>query len=120
MQKEEKTTSWRAAWIVNHLSENNDKRLQKPLHNIIKSIKDKENRHQRELIKIVRKMQLNEKNEGIFFDVCMSIWKGGQTKQPAVRYYCGLFIIEMAKKYPEIKNELDYLTADYYTKNPLP
>tara|TARA_Y100000588_G_C13683555_1_gene681393 strand:+ start:458 stop:577 length:120 start_codon:yes stop_codon:yes gene_type:complete len=22
----------------------------------------------------------------------------------------------MAKKYPEIKNELDYLTADYYTK----
>lgn len=100
---------------MNHLSEKNNKRLQKPIHNIIKSIKGKEDGHQRELIKIVRKMQLNEKNEGIFFDVCMSIWEYVK-KQPAVRYYCGLFIIEMAKKYPEIKNELDYLTADYYTK----
>ena len=55
MQKEEKPDSWRAAWIVNHLSEKNDKRLQEPLHNIIKSIKEKEDGHQRKLIKIVRK-----------------------------------------------------------------
>lgn len=42
-------------------------------------------------------MQLNEKIEGIFFDVCMNIWEDVK-KQPAVRYYCRLFIIEMAKK----------------------
>ncbi len=66
MQKEEQPASWRAAWIVNHLSEKNDKRLQKPLHNIIKSIKGKEDGHQRELIKIVRKMQLNEKMRASF------------------------------------------------------
>ena len=30
--------------------------------------------------------------------------------------YCGLHIIEMAKKYPEIKKELNYLTIDYYTQ----
>ncbi len=58
-------------------------------------------------------MQLHEKNEDIF-DVGMNIWE--DVKTPAVRYYYRFFIIEMIKKYPEIKNELDYLTADYYTK----
>ena len=60
-------------------------------------------------------MSLNEDQEGLFFDVCMNIWEA-VNNQPAVRYYYGLFIIEMAKKYPEIKNELEFLTTDYYTQ----
>jgi hypothetical protein len=115
MQKEVKTTSWKAAWIIHHTMKNDDERLQNPLPKIIKSIKGKTDGHQRELIKIIRKMKLSEDNEGLFFDVCMEIWVE-VNKQPAVRYYCGLHIIEMAKKYPEIKNELDYLTTDYYTQ----
>jgi len=115
MLEDVKPTSWRTAWIVNHLIEKDDKIIKKKLSTIIKSIKDKTEGHQRELIKIVRKMKLNEENEGLFFDVCMEIWRK-VNKQPAVRYYCGLYIIEMARKYPEIKNELEYLTTDYYIK----
>ena len=60
-------------------------------------------------------MSLNEDQEGLFFNVCMNIWEA-VNKKLAVRYYCGLFIIEMLKKYPEIKNELEFLTTDYYTQ----
>ena len=115
MMEEEKHTSWRTAWVVNHLIEKDDKRVKKDLSKIIQSISSKNDGHQRELIKIVRKMSLNEDQEGLFFDVCMNIWEV-VNKQPAVRYYCGLFILKMAKKYPEIKNELEFLTSDYYLK----
>ncbi len=115
MQEDVKPTSWRTAWVVGHLMEKDDKKIKKHLTKIIKSIKGKTDGHQRELIKIVRKMKLNEEQEGLFFDVCMEIWES-VNKQPAVRYYCGVYIIEMAKKYPEIKNELEFLTTDYYTQ----
>ena len=115
MMEEEKHTSWRTAWVVVHLMNKDDPKIKKHLTKIIKSIEGKNDGHQRELIKIVRKMSLNEDQKGLFFDVCMNIWEA-VNKQPAVRYYCGLFIIEMAKKYPEIRNELEFLTSDYYTQ----
>jgi len=61
------------------------------------------------------KMKLTEDEEGCFFDTCILVWEDIK-KKPASRYYAGLSIIEMAKKYPDIKNELDYLTSTYYTK----
>jgi hypothetical protein len=115
MQKEERNTSWRSAWVVVHLMKEDDPKIKKHLTKIIKNIEGKTDGHQRELIKIVRKMNLNEDQEGLFFDVCMNIWEEVK-KQPAVRYYCALFILEMARKHPEIKNELEYLTSDYYTQ----
>ena len=115
MQDNVKPSSWRSAWVVNHLMKKDDKRIKKHLTKIIKSINGKTDGHQRELIRIVRKMNLSEKNEGLFFDICMQVWEDVH-KKPATRHYAGLFIIEMAKKYPEIKNELEYLTTDYYTK----
>ncbi|MBC8266489.1 MAG: hypothetical protein H8E84_05930 [Flavobacteriales bacterium] len=115
MQKEEKHTSWRSAWVVVHLMKEDDPKIKKHLTKIIKSIESKADGHQRELLKIVRKMKLSEKNDGLFFDVCINIWES-VNKKPATRYYAGLFIIEMAKKYPEIKNELEHLTSYYYTQ----
>ena len=52
-----------------------DPKIKKHLAKIIKSIEGKNDGHQRELIKIVRKMSLNEDQEGLFFDVCMNIWE---------------------------------------------
>ena len=115
MQKEVKSSSWRSAWIINNAMKKNDVRIKKPLSKIIKSIIGKQDGHQRELLKVVRKMTLSEKNEGLFFDTCMQVWEDIK-KKPATRNYAGLTIIDMAKKYPDIKNELDYLTSTYYIK----
>ena len=115
MQKEVKPSSWRSAWIINNAMKKNDVRIRNSLSKIIKSIIGKQDGHQRELLKVVRKMTLSEKNEGLFFDTCMQVWEDIK-KKPATRHYAGLSIIEMAKKYPDIKNELEYLTSPYYTK----
>jgi len=109
------STSWRSAWVLHHSIHKNDKRIKPHLKKIILSIQEKKDGHQRELLKIVRKMKLSEKEEGYFFDVCVSIWEEVH-KKTSTRYYPGLFMIEMAKKYPEIKNELKGLTTEYYTQ----
>lgn len=117
MQKEVKSSSWRSAWIINNAMKKNDERIKKSLIKIIKSITGKADGHQRELLKVVMKMEpLNENAEGYFFDVCTSLWEE-VNKQPAVRYYAGCYMITMATKYPEIKNELEVLFGNYYTQS---
>jgi len=108
-------TSWKASWGLYHALCKDDKRITPYLTKIIKSIAGKSDGHQRELIKIVRKMKLSEREEGYFFDICVTLWEEIH-KKPATRYNAVLFIIEMAKKHPEIKNELEHLTSDYYTQ----
>ena len=112
---ENTTTSWRAAWVINHATWKNDNRIAPYISGIINSIEGKRDGHQRELLKIVAKQPLSEDQEGEFFDVCMNLWQD-VNKQPAVRYYCMLFIHKTSNKYPEIENELEHLLGDYYLK----
>ena len=112
---ENTTTSWRAAWVINHATWKNDNRIAPYISGIINSIEGKKDGHQRELLKIVAKQPLSENQEGEFFDVCMNLWQD-VNKQPAVRYYCMIFIHKTSNKYPEIENELEHLLGDYYLK----
>ena len=41
MTEDVKPTSWRSAWVINHLMKDDDKRIKKELSTIIKSIKGK-------------------------------------------------------------------------------
>ena len=61
MMEDVKPTSWRSAWVVGQLMDENDTRVKKILPKIIKSIKGKNDGHQRELIRIVRRMKLFKK-----------------------------------------------------------
>jgi len=108
-------TSWRAAWVINHLTWKKDNRIAPVISDIINSVVGKKDGKQRELLKIVSKQPLTEEQEGYFFDVCMNLWKD-INKKPSVRYYCMIFIHKMSEKYPEIENELEHLLGDYYTK----
>ena len=112
--KNEKNYSWRAAWLLTRLNDN-DKRLSPFILKIIKSISAKESGHQRELLKLVEKCKLSKKQEGYLLDVCVNIWEDINIKS-GTRYYAMLFILNISKRYPDIRNEIDYLIGDYYTK----
>ena len=116
IQSNEQPNAWRTAWMLCHATKKQDKRIFPYLLDIIKAIPNKKDGQQRELLKLVMKMEpLNEDAEGYFFDVCTSLWED-VNKQPAVRYYAGCYMITMATKYPEIKNELEVIFGDYYTQ----
>jgi len=105
--------SWRAAWLLWSCMEENDSRIRKHIKEINESIEGKEDGHQRELIKILMKMHLNDKQEGILFNTCLTLWEKINSK-PSIRYTAFQFILKTAKKYPELKDEISFLTQNHY------
>lgn len=105
--------SWRAAWLLWSCMEKNDQRIQEYIKNIIDSIASKDDGHQRELLKILLQMELNEEYEGHLFNVCVSIWEK-INKKPSVRFSAFKFIVKIAKKHPDLSHEIIFLTQNQY------
>jgi len=112
---DEQPLAWRAAWLLNNCMKKNDKRIQDKIMAIIKAIATKEDGHQRELLKILEKMNIDEDYEGYLFNVCISIWEAID-KSPSVRILAFRILAKITKKYPELKNELKHLTQKHYTE----
>jgi len=108
--------SWRAAWLLWSCMEENDQRIKKYIEDIVSVVKDKNDGHQRELIKILLQMELKEKYEGILFNICMDVWEQ-INKSPSVRITALKFIIKIAKKHPELSQEISFLTQDHYLES---
>lgn len=105
--------AWRAAFLLGSCIEENDSRIKNYIKPIIKCIKTKNDGHQRELLKILYNMDLNEKYEGIIFDICVRLWEQ-LSKVPSVRMTAFKFIVKIVKKHPELAEEINFLTQDQY------
>ncbi len=104
---------WRSAFVIYDCMDKNDKRIKKHIKKIITVLPNKNDGHQRELIKIISNMELNEEHEGTLFNICMSLWEQID-KSPSVRMTAFKFILKMAQKYPELKEEITFLTQDHF------
>lgn len=111
---DEHPVNWRAAWVLNHCVVKNDKRLIGYLDNLINAVKDKRDGHQRELLKLIERFDLDEEHESILFDTCLTIWQEIY-KSPGTRIIAFRFLVKMVKKYPELIGEIDHLTQNHYT-----
>jgi hypothetical protein len=107
--------SWRAAWLIGHYMELNDARLLPYVDSILSNIAAKEDGHQREFLKILSRVELTEDQEGILFDVSLSIWEEIH-KSPSVRGTAFQTILTIVEKYPELKSEIEHLTQPHYTE----
>ena len=105
--------AWRSAFLLFDCMEINDKRVKKNIKTIVESIKDKNDGHQRELLKILYKMEINEKYEGILFNICIDLWEQ-INKSPSVRVTALKFIFKLIKKHHELFDEIKYLLQDQY------
>jgi hypothetical protein len=105
--------SWRAAWLLWSCMEENDSRIKKHIRRIIGSLKGKEDGHQRELLKILYLMDLDEKHEGSVFDHCIKIWEK-INKRPSVRFNAFKMILKISRKHPELYQEIGLLLQDHY------
>jgi hypothetical protein len=108
--------SWRAAFLLWGSIEENDSRIKKYIKTIISCIPEKEDGHQRELLKILYKMKLNENYEGRIFDICIKVW-GQKHKAPSVRMTAFKYIVKIVKKHPELTDEITFLTQEHYLES---
>lgn len=105
--------SWRAAWLLWSCMEKDDPRIREHIPAIISAIKSLPDGHQRELMKILQLMELEEEHEGVLFDICASIWEK-ILKKPSVRYNAFITMVKIAEKYPELLNDLGFLAQTQY------
>ncbi len=108
--------AWRAAWVLRSCINKNDQRISERAIEITKAIAGKEDGHQRELIKNLEHIKLEESYEGYLFDACMNIWED-LSKIPSTRITAFKAMNRIAKKYPELKQDLILLTEDHYTES---
>jgi len=105
--------SWRAAWLLWSCIDENDKRLKKHIKKIVNALENKSDSHQRELLKILLMIELDERYEGILFDICIDIWEQ-INKAPSVRINALRLIVKIANSHPELKQEISFLIQDHY------
>jgi len=110
---------WRSAWLLKHSLGKNDSRIQKKINKIIEAIPKVEDGHQRELMLVLEKMELDEDQEGHVFDISISLWES-INKPSSVRIQGLKFILKTIKKYPELKNEVEFLFDPIYSDNLTP
>ncbi len=105
---------WRAAWLVYSNMHRNDQRIQPLVLKLIESLSIKKSGHQRELLKIISKMELSEEQQGALFDACLTIWED-LSKQSSVRITAFRQLVRIAWNHPELKTELKHFVGDTYT-----
>lgn len=106
--------SWRAAWLLWSCMIKNDQRIRPHIHTMINAIPVKADGHKRELIKILQVMELNEEQQGVLFSICADVWEK-IAQSPSVRYQAFRFMVAMAKKYPDLANEISLFGRPQYT-----
>jgi hypothetical protein len=105
--------AWRAAWLLWSCMEENDIKLQGHVKKLVNVISKKGDGHQRELLKILQKMELDEEDESVLFSVCMDLWEKNN-KRPSVRYTAFVFMHRMVSKYPDLLPEIKLIAGDPY------
>lgn len=108
--------NWRGAWVLGLHIEENDERMFGYVDKILSAMEGKADNHQREFIKILLKMELDENQEGKLFNICVGMWED-INKKPAIRYYAIKYMLKLAKKYPELNNELDFFFQERFFTN---
>lgn len=107
--------AWRAAWLLNQIMVKNDERLQNKVSLILKLLPNCIEGHQREWLRVLEKLKINENQESVLFDICIKIWQD-VFKSSGVRIVAFRFLAKIAKKYPELINEIDPLTQNHFTE----
>lgn len=111
--KKEIPEAWRASWLIGHIMKKNDKRIVPCIDAMIKLLKTAKQGHQRQLIIILLKMELNEEQQGELFDSCLTIWEQINCI-PSTRITALKFILKTVEKFPELKEEIKLWTQEMY------
>lgn len=108
--------SWIHAWQINHAKKTELNKLEGQIKKIISAIDGKKDGHQRELLKVLLKLNLTDDQLSLLWDICLRIWLDIQ-KQSSVRISAYKILVNTAKKYKPLSDELIRLTEDKHVSS---
>ena len=102
--------AWRSAWLLWSCMDDDDPRIRASIDELLRVAPSKSDGHQRELIKILLRMNLSDEQEGRLFNLAVGVWED-VGKKPSVRFTAFKFIHRMGIKYPDLQREIGLLTS---------
>ena len=111
----DKPLAYRATSLLWGCISDNDPRINPYIDNIVNNIHQKDVSHQRELLKLLLKINCKEEHIPLIFDLCVNMWLNNS--QPSVRFTAFKMMMKLSIKYPELVNEISQLTQDKYMGN---
>lgn len=105
--------SWRATWMIGGCVNKFSSKIQPYIQNILDVLPELEDGHQREFLKVLNQLELDDEHEGQLLDFSIHLWEQLK-KQPSVRHTAFRIMVKAAKKYPELNNEILMLTQPQY------
>jgi hypothetical protein len=108
--------SWRAAFLLWSCMDDNDHRIQKYIKTILHILPTKNANHQREILKILLRMEISEEDEGFLFDHCISVWKKIGNR-PSIRHTAFRVIARTINTHAELYYEISFLIQNQYVES---
>tara|TARA_B100000683_G_scaffold147370_1_gene142843 strand:- start:361 stop:798 length:438 start_codon:yes stop_codon:yes gene_type:complete len=108
--------SWIHAWQINHTKKTELNKLEGQIKKIILAIDGKNDGHQRELLKVLLKLNLKDDQLSLLWDICLRIWLDIQ-KQSSVRISAYKILVFTAKKFKPLSDELIRLTEEKHVSS---
>lgn len=109
----EQPLGWRSTWLLRQIIKKKDPIIQPHVSTVLELFSSFNESQKREWLKTLENQIINEDEEGILFDLCISEWKNVHN-HPALRASAINMIFELLKKYPELKSELNHLMTTEY------
>ena len=108
--------AWRSAMLLGHAIQKEDSRLMPFVDDFIACLPNlNHDGHQRQILIVLDKLKLNEDQNGHLFNHCLSLWED-VNKIPSTRIRAFQAMVKMTNEYPELKEELQLFTTNYYTQ----
>lgn len=106
IEKGEVTPSMKASWILGTVTGIDKRFATRYANRLVALLKNATvGGVQRELLKSLYKVDINNESEGILVNTCFQLLQDNQSDL-AVKYYCVKVIQRMLKRYPDLKGEL--------------
>lgn len=98
--------SWRAAYLIDQINDNNPKLLNPFLNKIIEQVKiEKSHSKRRHFLKLIGQNELPPEQQGFMLDFCIKTFTS-DTEDLAVRVHAMQILYNISEKEPELKPEI--------------
>ncbi|WP_421750787.1 hypothetical protein [Croceimicrobium sp.] len=106
--------NWRAAWLLADLPAKDLQQIFPSAQILIELLATpQKDGYLREIVKIINQLELNEDEEGLFYEAALKLWEN-LAMASATRIHAIRSLFKIAEVYPELKLELEAYNDDYY------
>jgi hypothetical protein len=108
--------SARSAYMLSHMVHFTKEKVQNNIDKIIEAINGKPDGQQRDLIRTLQQLDLDEDQIGEAYHLCSELWME-TLKTPSVRYLAFLFMFNVVKVYPDLKDDFHLMANHLYMES---